>query len=196
MILSEEQLDAFQQKGMVILDGYLREDFIQAMRDHLVQLESSYSMRRAGIGKGSETQVIDEQRGDYIHWIDFTDIHTVMLPYRDKMEELRLELNRNFYLGLVELEAHLAVYPSGAYYKKHRDRHQKGSRRAVSAALYLNTTWEKDWGGQLCVDLEDGSQCEVEPKGGRLVFFLSELLHEVRPTRHPRMSLTGWFLQP
>lgn len=37
--------------------------------------------------------------------------------FLDKMEEIRLEANRHFFLGLFEYEAHFAKYEKGDFYQ-------------------------------------------------------------------------------
>jgi SM-20-related protein len=58
--------------------------------------------------------------------------------------------------------------------------------------MYLNSNWQKDDGGELCIHHEHILQT-ISPENGKLVFFKSdELLHEVLTTNVPRMSITGW----
>jgi SM-20-related protein len=65
----------------------------------------------------------------------------------------------------------------------------------VSAVLYLNTTWETTDGGELVLDLENGTSEKIIPEAGKMVIFLSHLMHEVQVTQRDRMSITGWFLE-
>ncbi|MEG0248677.1 MAG: 2OG-Fe(II) oxygenase, partial [Pseudomonas sp.] len=87
-----------------------------------------------------------------------------------------------------------ALYPPGAFYRKHLDRFRDDDRRAVSAVIYLNPDWSADDGGELRMSLRDGVEHDVRPIGGSLVVFLSaDIPHEVLPARRDRLSVTGWF---
>jgi len=194
-MLETDALEKFERDGWAVLPDFLGVDEVIAVQAHLHQLHNERQLKRAGIGKGSALQVVNEQRGDYIFWLDPQEIPDAIQPYFQRMEILRSELNRYFYLGLMEWEAHLALYPQGAFYKKHSDRHQQGSRRVVSAVLYLNTIWESTDGGELVLDLENGTSERITPSAGKLVIFLSHLMHEVQVTQRDRMSITGWFLE-
>jgi SM-20-related protein len=195
MIFSDQQLQQFEETGCLVVDDFLTEDEVSLSVDLLSSLRKEAQMKRAGIGKGSQFQINDEQRGDYIFWLHPQGDRSVERLYFDRMEEVRMALNRSFFFGIQSLEAHLALYPKGGFYKKHSDQHHTGSRRVVSSVLYLNTNWESAYGGHLIIDLEDGSTRTIEPKGGRMVLFLSHLLHEVQTTLEDRMSITGWLLR-
>jgi SM-20-related protein len=194
-MLDAAALDSFERDGWAVLPAFLDAHQIADIQAHLHQLQREQQLKRAGIGKGNALQVVNEQRGDYIVWLDAQEVPSALQPYFQGMESLRSQLNRYFYLGLDELEAHLALYPKGAFYKKHSDRHQQGSKRVVSAVLYLNTTWETTDGGELVLDLENGTSEKIIPEAGKMVIFLSHLMHEVQVTQRDRMSITGWFLE-
>lgn len=100
--------------------------------------------------------------------------------------------------GLNDFEWHFAVYPPGAYYKAHLDRHQGTKDRVVTAILYLNPAWKSVDGGRLKLWTDAGSQDGpfqwLEPRLGTLVVFLAgEHWHEVEESMAMRMSVTGWF---
>ena len=113
------------------------------------------------------------------------------------METLRQALNRELYLGLFEFEAHLAIYPPGAVYKKHLDQFRGIGLRTVTTTLYLNDNWQAADGGQLRLYLDETDPqryLDVQPEAGTLVTFLSaRFLHEVLPAARERLSITGWF---
>jgi SM-20-related protein len=111
------------------------------------------------------------------------------------LEQLRLDLNREGFLGLFDLELHYAWYPPGAGYARHIDQLQGRDQRKVSVILYLNEAWTPDAGGELRIF--DGDEArDIEPIAGRLVYFLTAgREHAVLPTRQDRLSITGWFRQ-
>jgi SM-20-related protein len=152
---------------------------------------NSGQFKEAGVGKGLEQRVVRTERGDWICWLDPQSNSQYVHAYWDKINEVQSLLNRNFYLGLNDMEAHLAVYQAGGFYKRHKDRHQISSTRRVSFVLYLNETWKEEDGGKLIIYLNDDT-VEVEPVSGRLVVFMSELEHEVLETKVNRYSITGW----
>jgi SM-20-related protein len=108
-----------------------------------------------------------------------------------------MAINRELYLGLFDWEGHLAVYPEGAFYRRHLDRFQHDGRRTVSTVLYLNEHWQPGDGGELRVwsgPDADSAFVDVAPLSGRLVIFLSgEVYHGVQPSSFERISVTGWF---
>jgi SM-20-related protein len=107
---------------------------------------------------------------------------------------LRLALNAGLFLGLFTFEGHYAIYPRGAFYRRHRDRFRDDDARVLSCVLYLNQDWTANDGGCLRIHIDDGEQCDVLPVGGTLVCFRSECFeHEVLPATRDRLALTGWF---
>jgi SM-20-related protein len=105
---------------------------------------------------------------------------------------LRVELSRALFLPLRDFESHFAIYPPGTFYKRHRDNFQKQNHRLLSLVLYLNENWSPEQGGTLRIYPEAEEPKDVEPIGGRLVIFRSDLEHEVLPCHAPRYSITGW----
>ena len=62
---------------------------------------------------------------------------------------------------------------------------------------YLNNEdWQPEYGGELTIYThEKGAELPVDiyPLAGRMVIFESQVLeHEVKPVKHPRLSITGW----
>jgi SM-20-related protein len=145
------------------------------------------------VGQGAERALRPEVRGDWIGWLEPAAGEPELAAYLARMEALRLELNRTAYLGLFDFETHFAVYPAGAGYARHSDRFARDARRTLSTVLYLNADWTEGDGGALRIHLPDGKARDVEPRGGTLVVFASELEHEVLPARRERFSLAGWF---
>lgn len=112
----------------------------------------------------------------------------------DRLEGLRLELNREAYLGLFELELHYALYPPGAGYARHVDQPHGATHRKVSLVLYLNADWRPADGGVLRMHKANTQILDIEPLGGRLVCFLTPgREHQVLPARRDRLSISGWF---
>ncbi|HGY9623919.1 2OG-Fe(II) oxygenase [Pseudomonas juntendi] len=147
----------------------------------------------ASVGRGIGQEVRETIRGDHIQWIEPGQSEACD-RYLDIMEGLRQALNQGLYLGLEDFECHFALYPQGAFYRRHLDRFRDDDRRAVSVVLYLNENWQPEDGGQLRMFLADGVEHDVQPEAGTLVVFLSgDIPHEVLPAGRERLSLTGWF---
>ncbi len=153
--------------------------------------------RPAGVGRGADLQLRPEVRTDRVLWLDPTALSPAQSGLWEHLEALRLAVNRHLFLGLYELEAHFAVYPPGAYYRKHLDQFRGMDERKLSCVLYLNDAWRPDDGGALRLypdETDPSAAVEILPLGGRLVTFLSaRFLHDVLPAGRERMSLTGWF---
>lgn len=147
----------------------------------------------AAVGRGPTQEVREGIRGDHIQWLEPGQAEPCD-RYLAVMESLREALNRGLFLGLEDFESHFALYPPGAFYRRHVDRFRDDDRRTVSAVIYLNQEWEPEQGGQLRMFLAQEVEHDVLPVGGCLVVFLSgELPHEVLPATRDRLSVTGWF---
>jgi SM-20-related protein len=187
-------LSEFEKKGWAELREFIAPNECLGIRLEIEEIQNQNGFKQASIGKEEQKAVDTSQRGDFIRWIDPQVAPSHTRSYLDKMEELKSELNRHFYLGIRDYECHYAHYPPGTFYKKHVDRHKNGSPRRVSTVLYLNPEWKPADGGELLIyNAPDISNC-IEPRLGTLAIFLSELEHEVLVTGRDRMSITGWML--
>lgn len=158
------------------------------------------NFKRAGVGRGLDLQVREDIRGDHVMWLRTDAASVEQVVYLAKLELLRLALNQRFFLGLFEYEGHFAIYPEGAFYKAHLDRHAGTNDRIVTTILYLNPNWQPGDGGELKLWTTAGDKAGafilIEPRMGTLVCFMAaEFWHEVMPAKKTRMSITGWFRQ-
>jgi SM-20-related protein len=196
----EKLLDGIATEGYVIIPDFLSPETIATLREETRQLQGLGEMHRASTGQ-SANPVDDSIRGDFIHWLEESSASAMQRQYLQTMETLRQGLNQSFYLGLFELESHFAIYPPGAIYRKHLDQfaglNPEHQHRQVTCILYLNETWQHEYGGQLRMylnGLQSAPYLDVEPTGGTMVAFLSgRFHHEVLEAKRERMSLTGWF---
>ncbi|MFJ4545996.1 2OG-Fe(II) oxygenase [Pseudomonas sp. NPDC088885] len=155
--------------------------------------EAEGELAPAAVGRGPFSEIREGIRGDHIQWIDPGQAESSD-RYLNLMESLREALNRGLFLGLEDFECHFALYPPGAFYRRHVDRFRDDDKRMVSVVVYLNDAWLPEDGGQLRMYLNDERVHDVQPTGGCLVVFLSdEVPHEVLPANRERLSLTGWF---
>lgn len=151
--------------------------------------------KKAGIGRGEARHIEHETRTDQTLWLDLD--RAAPNEYLRLMDALRMDLNRELYLGLHHFEAHYARYEAGGYYKKHRDYFTGAHNRIVSTVTYLTPGWADEDKGHLVlydgVD-EDREIARILPLSGTLAVFISEAVpHEVLPPGRARSSIAGWY---
>jgi SM-20-related protein len=190
---------ALAEPGFAVVRDFLDEATVGALRDETEAFRDRGILREAAVGRGGEKGVRSEIRGDRVLWLDPLALTEPQSRYWEAMESVRVDLNRTLFLGLFDLEAHLASYAPGTFYKPHLDCHRGGSARLVSAIVYLNDRWTAEDGGQLRLYTDpeagvSGPALDIFPEAGKLVLFRSaDFWHEVLPARRERFSLTGWF---
>ena len=178
--------------GVAIQDGYLSLSRIRELKACGELRRARGEFGAARVGADHRLQRREEIRGDLTCWFGeplFAEERRLL----GDLERLRLDLNRQGFLGLFDLELHYAWYPPGAGYARHVDQLQGRDQRMVSIILYLNEAWEPGAGGELRLFDHEGAR-DIEPVAGRLVCFLTEgREHAVLPTRQGRSSISGWF---
>ena len=179
--------------GIAIQDQFLASSQVRSLLEcaHLRRARGDFDAARIGGDRGLQRR--EEIRGDSTCWII-----PPLLPAEEsllqELERLRLQLNREAWLGLFELELHYAWYPPGAGYARHVDQPLGRAQRRVSLVLYLNEGWTPASGGELRIFDADDRHRDIEPIAGRLVCFLTQgRAHAVLPTRRDRLSVSGWF---
>lgn len=182
--------DVYEQRFCVV-DNFISANEVTTLVQKINLLSENKQLKQAGIGKNAEHLTNTDIRSDYIYWVDENDTELQSLFFHF-ITELTQALNRLFYLGLKEHEFHLALYPPGSFYKKHRDAFKSDDARKITVLLYLNQNWKQEDGGELILYKDDNSSLTIEPLGGRLLVFESEMEHEVLLSKANRYSLTGW----
>lgn len=115
------------------------------------------------------------------------------------MESLRQSVNQALYLGLHDLEAHLAAsYPPGSFYQAHLDRFRDSDLRTLTVRALSQPARLAGRGRRppalLGLSTGRATACCSRPAGGTLVTFLSDRFwHAVELSRRTRLSVTGWF---
>jgi SM-20-related protein len=190
----ESAARGLREHGWWVGENALDEDLVEVLRADLAELMAADRLHRAGIGRDTDFHLDRRIRSDRVFWLSRE--RPVQARFLERMERLRLALNRELFLGLFEFEAHYAHYPPGGLYKKHLDSFRGAANRVVSAVTYLTHDWQPGDGGELVIYTEDGETelASVEPRAGTFVLFLSEEVpHEVLPSHTDRTSIAGWF---
>ena len=186
--------DEIERTGYSVVQNFLDEGVCAALATECRALHADRQLRPAAIGHGETRGEHRKIRGDHTLWFEPSALTPAQLPYWRRMNALRIELNRALLLGLDELEAHYARYPTGARYTKHRDCFRDGDARVLSSVLYLNRDWCSEDGGQLRLYPPQNPHVDIYPTAGTLALFLSaEFEHEVLPATRERLSVAGWF---
>ncbi|AIV05393.1 SM-20 [Vibrio harveyi] len=182
-------IDALSTHGYYIWDDFISQEEVAELRDCIPD-----DWKKARIGRNDDVTRIETIRSDKIQWLK-SDMGAPVASFLDKMEEIRLEANRHFFLGLFEYEAHFAKYEKGDFYQKHLDCFKGNENRRLTTVFYMNESWSEEDAGELVVyDLNDNKIATIPPRSGRLFVFLSEQFpHEVLPTNAERFSIAGWF---
>ena len=186
-----------ERKGYAIVPDFMAPAAIAKLREDCLALWHAGRFVPAGIGRGVRRQNDAAVRGDAVLWLDTAPQTDAVRAYHEAFEMLRLAINERLLLGLLDLEAHFAVYPPGTCYRRHLDRFRDSDLRTLSCVLYLNEAWQPEDGGQLRLYLDseaDEPYLDVTPTAGTLACFLSaDFPHEVLPARRERLAVTGWF---
>jgi SM-20-related protein len=180
--------------GFCILENALPAKITLSLAQYINTLPKD-TFSHAGIGRGKNLHLDNKYRTDKILWLESKS--TAETAYLDYMEQLRLDLNQQLFMGLFDYEAHFAHYGPGAFYKRHLDAFKGKTNRVVTTVFYLNDAWREKDGGELLIYKDKTSQTPfttVSPKLGTLVIFLSDQFpHEVLSAQRDRHSIAGWF---
>ena len=188
-------LREFYKKGYSVADDFVLPDSCMGLLTELQAEQEEGAFHKAGVGKDDNHKVIHTVRGDYIKWLEPRKEAPHTRAYLEQLEELRVALNRQFFLGLQDYEVHMTQYPPHTFYHRHVDAFHSDDNRRVSLVLYLNFGWRAGYDGRLLLYPEGNAPVEILPKGGRLALFESTMEHEVLPATHRRYSITGWMLR-
>ncbi|TCB48643.1 2OG-Fe(II) oxygenase [Acinetobacter sp. ANC 4779] len=180
----DQIIEDLDQHGFTLIDNAYPQDYVLALAEECTSNLNRF--REAAIQNG----VVSNIRSDHILWIS-GELKTAQ-HHTETLKEISQLLNRNFYLGIQEVEAHFACYNAGEYYALHRDNPQGKNGRIISTVYYLHENWQDDWGGELHLEDKNGQWHTIQPKPNRIAMFQSDLLHEVVKAKHQRLSITAW----
>jgi SM-20-related protein len=201
-LVFEAIAQAIAHRGFAVAPDALPLALVRRLHGEAVARRRAGELKTAGVGRARSFRIDSAVRSDCIAWLDPQRARPAERRYLTLMERLRAMLNRSLLLGLFDFEGHHACYPSGGYYRRHRDRHSGSDARVLSVVCYLNEGWREEEGGALRIYPETASTdpetpsapVDVTPCAGTLVCFLCGTLeHEVLPATRERYSLSGWF---
>lgn len=180
----DQILDDLDQHGFSIVDDAYSSEYQHAVSQECLSHLNEF--RNAAIQNG----VVNNIRSDHILWLqpEFQISHL----HIQTLQQFSQILNRAFYLGIKDVEAHFACYHAGEFYTLHRDNPQDKNGRMISSVYYLHDQWQKDWGGELRLQDKHGQWHIIQPKPNRMALFQSDLLHEVLISKQQRLSITAW----
>lgn len=188
----EELINSYIETRVGIAEHFLSEALVLNLKTNLLELHTQNHMHAAGTGNTGNVVHDKKTRGDFIYWLDRKHNNMYENAFLDQMDAFVSHLNIHCYTGIKSYEFHYTIYQQGAFYKKHIDQFQNDSNRAFSIVSYLNTNWQEEDGGNLCIHHSNTKQY-ISPTNGKTVFFKSnEIEHEVLPTYADRLSITGW----
>ncbi len=176
-----------------IIDDFFSEEEIAILRESLIEKYKEDAFKKSAIGNRVNEVIKKAVRGDIILWIDERTLNKAEELFFKKINTLINYLNTTCFLGINHKEFHYAIYPKGAFYKRHLDTFQNDDRRKLSIVCYLNSEdWKPENGGELVLYLDHEDKV-IFPFPGKVVIFESQKIeHEVKPVITPRLSITGW----
>ena len=190
----ENILNDLEQQGWSVQEQFFPSELVLELSETLSSFRQQGLLNQAGVGRKEGFHIEQSIRSDEISWFEETNLNEAQKKYLAITKILQDEINQRFYLGLVELEVHFALYSPNAFYKRHLDQHKNQDTRVLTLITYLNENWNKEDGGELQLYLKNGKTISILPNAGTIVCFLSaEFEHEVLPAKRERASLTGWF---
>jgi len=191
----ERIVDSLVRQGFAIEPDYLSPSLVKALRREIRRRDARNEFTPAAVGRQDSLHHNELIRRDRTLWLDGSTL--AQMRVFAELELLRTDINRALFLGLFDLEAHFALYPTGGFYRRHLDAFKGDNPRVVSVVIYLNARWRPVHGGCLRIWPQRDAVTplmDVAPRAGTLVCFLSELIpHEVLPSHAERLSIAGWF---
>lgn len=193
MTLHTQLADDLCSTGFHIIDNFLQPTSYHALREALETTYQQGSFKPAKIGQKQEKADNTAIRSDQIFWLDKDAGSSAVNNYLAELDKLCHLLNQSLFLGLMDYEAHFAIYQPNNFYKKHVDQFATTKDRRISCVYYLNDQWQKTFGGELILyDKNDQPDTKIEPIGNRFVCFNSDIPHEVCTAFQARYSITAW----
>lgn len=195
MFVMKKIVDDLLATGLSHIEQIFETKLLQSLHDEIAVIDQKNDLKNAKIGRLENHALSQNIRSDKIKWLDGDTIAQKLLF--EKLEYIRVDINKNLMLGLFDVEAHYAVYKKGDSYQKHFDSFKGDKSRVISLVIYLNDNWQESDGGILNIykniDDQQPTSC-ISPKWGNAILFLSEKIpHEVSISNKTRYSIASWF---
>lgn len=149
--------------------------------------------KEAKVGNFSRKKKVKRIRKNSITWIENWQRNAATAFLNEFYKNLAVKLRREFFIPLKWHESQVALYKKGDYYKKHLDQLKLTKHRQVTTILFLN---DCERGGELVIynklDRNKVDAIIAPKKGGLVIFFSSQIFHEVKEATDERMTLTTW----
>lgn len=187
----EKLIQGLLDKGYESVDNWFDSKELACLRKSLLMHRENEDFHSAGIGNKENLQTIRAIRNDHIYWLDPTKANECEKKALAKIDEFVLYLNRTCFTAISSYEFQYAIYNKGAFYKKHIDQFVNDNKRLFSVVFYLSESWKNGDGGELLL-YTNNSVSRITPIPGRMIFFKSDIPHEVLTSNNTRLSLTGW----
>lgn len=185
--------DYIYHQGFHVIDHFLATTDYHELRSQVDKLYYAGGFKPGKIGHQNKKVQNSVIRNDRISWLNPQSSNSGETAYFNALEQLRNSLNLSLFLGLIDVEAHFAIYQPNAFYKKHIDQFSTTQERRISCVYYLNENWQQNDGGELQLfDLNDQPLATINPIGNRFVCFNSNLPHEVNIAHKTRYSIAAW----
>jgi SM-20-related protein len=200
--IQQHEIESLTTNGYAVIPDFLSSDLQQALRDDVYELRSQHKFAAAKVGSNQSTNQLNTELRVTETCVlgSALEESSVARSYLyEILRYMRLDLNDNL---LHKLDAHggellYLYYKKGGFYKRHVDAvpDSKSFQRCFSILLYLNKDWTRENAGQLRLYCDNPeSHVDVEPLGGTLVLFQSDLIpHEVLDTGSERIAVVGWY---
>lgn len=186
----EDMIQQISDQGFWLGEKVLPENLSQLFYQQATERFESKEFRKAQISKGVLKKHQANVRSDLIYWLSESDL--MELPaVNDLFSELLIFSRQKLFMLAKRFECFFAVYPKGASYVRHKDRHHKMPARLLTVVIYLNSMTPEQ-GGELVIESLKGVTTQILPQQGNIVVFDSALSHEVKVCNGKRWSLTGW----
>lgn len=209
--ISQGQLDKLSSDGYVIMENFIPEGLQESLRQDVKSLREKSKFNIAKIGQDSTNTLNTEIRVAETCFLGKNKLSDVPSEARSQMYKILDQVRQDLPQPLDESLSELlyAHYPTGGFYRRHRDAipGSASTLRKFSLLLYLNQDWKEEFGGRLRMHMDSGGDflpegeapnyIDCDPKGGTLVLFESDKLpHEVLDTQAERVAIVGWYNRP
>ena len=160
-------INSFIDNKVGIAEDFLSKPLALHLKKKLLDLYANNQLRSAGTG--NDTAVVHNKlmRSDIIYWLDRKHNDQYENDFFDLMDSFVSHLNSTCYTGITGYEFHYALYETGSFYKKHLDQFRNNGSRQYSMVMYLNTDWQQNDGGELCIHHKGSLQNITPIKIGR-----------------------------